>query len=389
MRRYLYLVLLFLSNITCRERYDVEYTMPDSGLLVVEGFINTDGATTITLSKTTKLTERRIVPEISAVVSIEGEDNSFYPLNETDSGRYVSEALQLNNSGRYRLRIKTQSNKEYVSPLAQPVRTPAIDSLTWKQDNEGLDIYVNAYEPQNPARHYKWEYEETWEFRAHYYASLGLRVEPSGGPNPLLSLYFLDSTTFSFDSSMFFCWQSRNSTSIVLATTEKLSENRVFVPLLSYPRSSPEFAWLYSVKVKQRALSPECYLFYEKMRKNTETVGSIFDALPSDIKGNIENISDPSEPVIGFVDVSTQTEKRLFISADELSDWYVDSNCLSPEVVGNTPEALNKLLLNGMLPTTVHKSDYNGNIQSFNAAARECVDCRLKGSPVKPSFWPW
>ena len=60
----------------------------------------------------------------------------LFPLYENGNGVYVSpSSLNLNNNEKYRLQIKTQDNKEYVSDFATVKHTPEIDSITWKREN--------------------------------------------------------------------------------------------------------------------------------------------------------------------------------------------------------------------------------------------------------------
>ena len=58
------------------------------------------------------------------------------------------------------------------------------------------------------------------------------------------------------------------------------------------------------------------------LKKNTEQLGSIFDALPSQINGNIHSATNPSEPVIGYISVGNVSSQRIFITKQQLpSSW--------------------------------------------------------------------
>ncbi len=83
--------------------------------------------------------------------------------------------------------------------------------------------------------------------------------------------------------------------------------------------------------VKQYALSLEAYSFYTNLKKNTEQLGSIFDALPSEIEGNIHSDNNPSEPVIGYITVGSTTSQRIFVDKRLLPDWATTpfyTNCV-------------------------------------------------------------
>jgi hypothetical protein len=47
-------------------------------------------------------------------------------------------------------------------------------------------------------------------------------------------------------------------------------------------------------------------------------LGTIFDAQPTEITGNIRSLSDPAEKVIGFINAAPVQEARIFISKEEV-----------------------------------------------------------------------
>ena len=114
------------------------------------------------------------------------------------------------------------------------------------------------------------------------------------------------------------------------------------------------------------------------------------DAQPSQLRGNIKSRNDSSEIVVGFIGASTVTEKRIFITADQLPparpvSYYED--CIR-DTIPNNPDAIMEEYADGtMLPF-----DYlygAGGIVGIIGSTRYCVDCRLKGGTnIKPSFWP-
>jgi hypothetical protein len=50
-----------------------------------------------------------------------------------------------------------------LSEFAEVRITPQLDSVSWKQENNGVRIYASTHDPNNNTRYYKWDYEETWE----------------------------------------------------------------------------------------------------------------------------------------------------------------------------------------------------------------------------------
>jgi len=141
---------------------------------------------------------------------------------------------------------------------------------------------------------------------------------------------------------------------------------------------------LYSIDTKQYALTKPGYEFLEKMKKNTEGIGSIFDAQPSNLNGNIHCISNPAEPVVGYLNICPVQEKRIFITNAQVPNWNYNSYCYLVTIANNSDSI--KLIGLFLDPTTVAASGLG--IVSFNAAPPTCVDCELTGTHVKPFFWP-
>ncbi len=378
-------IIFFFIVCGCKEKFNTNIQSPSTGYLVVEGFISSgQDPTSITLTRSVKLYDSvNIIPEHNALINIESETNEVFPLNETGTGSYTSGSLSLDNNKKYRLQIKTQDNKEYVSDFTMVKKTPDIDSVSWTRENGGVRIYVNTHDPQNNTKYYHWKFEETWEFHSTYNTSIIYEYDQYNAPVGVV----YRNTTQSPDTTIFKCWKAVNSTNINLGSSEKLSEDLIYLPLVYIEPASIKISVLYSINVRQYALSHEAYLFFEKIKKNTENVGSIFDAQPSDLQGNIHCVTNPSEIVIGYVDISEEKLKRIFIKNSEVPGWNYNTGCVSV-IIDNNPDSIIKYGV-GLSPTVPYKLGPFGFIVQFVAANNvNCIDCTLKGTNKKPAFWP-
>lgn len=378
---FIYLFFFFIAC-SCKEKFIANITSPNTGYLVVEGFISSgQSPTTITLSRTLKLYDSiNVINELNAIVTIESENNEIFPVYENGNGVYTSASLNLNNNEKYRLSIVTQDNKQYASDFVPVKHTPDIDSISWERIDGGLKIFANTHDPQNNTRYYQWKYEETWEIHSEYRSTLKLVTDPTTGQ---LDLVWRDPVSHLDDTLIYKCWQNYNSTNILLASSEKLSEDKIHVALLSIEPQSEKLSILYSIHLRQYALSRDAYFFFQKIKKNTEQVGSIFDAQPSELKGNIHCLTDPAEIVVGYVDISEEKEKRIFISNDQVPDWNYTPDCPTVVIaVSNLGDAA------GLEPINPSKLDGFGGVLEFRASFPLCVDCTLKGTNIKPAFWP-
>lgn len=374
-------VLLLFAH--CKQAYDPKIEAKNTNLLVVEGFINSaQGPTAIHLSRTGNLADATIKPETNALVRVEGDDGSTFALVEHALGEYSVPQLPLNGNVKYRVYIKTSNGKEYVSDYSAVKYTPAIDSITWQKDDGGLTLYTNSHDPQNATKYYQWKFEETWEIHSAYHTKL--EYIRDSRTNKVTDLVYRN-PDHSDDTTIYKCWNDAGSSSIILGSTENLISSVVYLPVESIDAGSEKLSVLYSLNLHQYGISHEEYLFLQKMKKNTEQVGTIFDAQPSQLSGNIHSVSNQAEVVIGFVEVSEEQTKRIFIYNNQLNGWGWDPGCLQVEIQNN-PDDIEKHGSN-LFPTV--PATIGLGIVSFYAANKlECIDCTTRGVHQKPDFWP-
>lgn len=382
---YIYLFIL-LVLFGCKEKYISPVISPTTGYLVVEGMINSGtGTTNIILKRTVKLDNPVIVYESGATVSVDGEDNSKAYLKESNQGNYTATNLNLNKSKKYKLNILTKDGKNYQSTYVEVSNTPAIDSVSWKQDNTGLQLYINTHDPSNLTKYYQWEYTETWEYHSPFMQFL--KYQQYNTPTGIkYDLVYFDPVMITFNAAIYKCWPTENSSNILLGSTTGLSDNKIFLPLNFIPKGSVKLSQLYSINTRQYSLSEGRYNYLQKMKKNTEGTGSVFDAQPSELVGNIHCMTNSSEPVIGYIDICQVQESRIYISNLQLPDWNYVSPCLQVEILNNRDSIT--LAQKKYLPTNVAKSSPRGGILSYYFAIPECVDCTFFGTNIKPTFWP-
>src|SRR5436189_1938037 len=96
-------ILLALFSTGCRELYDIPDEAKNVKLLVVEGFLNSNGPTIIKLSRTVNLKDTaKIKPELNAIVKVEGENNTSFTLTGNLKGEYAYPSLPLLDNVKYR-----------------------------------------------------------------------------------------------------------------------------------------------------------------------------------------------------------------------------------------------------------------------------------------------
>ncbi len=382
-------VLMILS---CKEPYNPPVIANANSYLVVEGVINSGSdSTVITISRTVNLSARVTSnPVTGAMVTVEGDQNSSYPLFERSPGIYAAAALNLDNAHKYRLDIKT-GGEQYLSDFEPVLNSPPIDSVNFTIAGNGINIYSNTHDPTNTIKYYRWDFQETWMIHSNYDSFF-----ISNGDTVLARDYIND--------QIYTCWASDASSSIILNSSARLTKSVIVNnPVTFVASTSEKLGDKYSILVRQYALSGDAYNFWVNLKKNTEQLGSIFDAQPSQINGNIHSVTKPNEPVIGYISVGGTASTRIFITNQQLPNWTVaqdgpvcslDTYYYAAHILGvDTPinevnEFINydKGAMYPQIPVNAISLPGKPPI-GYSASTKECVDCTLRGSNKQPSFW--
>jgi hypothetical protein len=381
------LTAFFLMS--CTKPYNPKVIASANNYLVVEGTINTGGdSTMIKLSRTVNLSAGTTInPELNASLMILDDQNQSYTLKSIGNGFYTSAILNLDNTRKYRLSITTSDGKIYQSDYVAPITTPAIDSVGFAVKSNGVQIYLNTHDPNNNTHYYHWDYVETWEFHARYQSQY-----ISNGVN--------DMVLRTPAQSVYQCYGNSISTNILLGSSAKLAQDVIYqAPISLIAPNSEKLETKYSILVKQYAMASDSYNYYQLLKSNTEQLGSIFDAQPSQLTGNIHCTTDATLPVIGYITANTIQQKRIYISNSQIpSSWIakypydceLDSILYVHPITGNNdvleflvpvPNPFG-LLAVGPIPSLAGPKPIG-----YTATDADCADCTIRGTVTKPNFW--
>jgi len=373
---YLILAMAALTGAwhACRDPYNPPVIEQPNSYLVVDGFINTTPGDTsyITLSRTRNLNDSaQFVPEKRATVAVESESGQRVQLRERGNGLYYLPPQSFTSGQKYRLDVHIYAGSEYASDFVEAKTTPPIDSVTWKKDGN-VDIYLFTHDPANNTRYYRWDYAETWEYDAFYDSNLGW-------DNNTLSIYYLDSSQLTYQ-----CFREAKSRDISIATTTNLAQDIVDSQrVATVAKGTEKIAYRYSIEVSQFGLTKEAFEYWQLLKKNSNQLGTLFDPQPSQITGNLKCLSNPAEPVIGFISFSSVSKKRIFIRGAEVAPWgYPSEELTCPAHIIPPDSAIYYLQGASYSPAYFVTGGY------LAVAPQHCVDCRTKGgTTTKPSFW--
>ncbi len=370
------LLLILGGCFACTEPF-VPEVKEISNVLVVDGFISdSDEPYTVRLSRTQPLNESEALPEKSANVSVVDQEGQRHTFNETSTGVYQSEPSVFRgvSGNKYFLEIVTAEGKTYHSDEVILKKSPQIDSVYWERERrltdvegvtlDGVRILVDAHDPEGKTRFYRYDWTETYEIKVRYPKALDL-----------INGEFVVPDTFPH-----ICYTNDINKRILTANSYQLKEDRVSKFEVNYVSTeSFRLRTLYSILVKQYALDEEGYTYWNELAKTSESLGTLFDPQPYQVRGNVRNTADPNEPVLGYFDASTVSQQRIFIYADSLPDLeYPRDPCIA-EIFSPGNEL--QLYLS-----------WGYNIVSYpptlQIAPAECSDCRLHGVMEAPLFWP-
>lgn len=364
----------------------------DSPLVVIDGDIIVGGITRVKVGLTQSLTEEEEVVPLGASVWVEGETGEVLSGRMVDDGmnEFEVDTRDLGLQGRYRLGVSIPGRGEYLSAYKSVLVSPPIDSITYSvaDDRSYVRIEVTTHNDEAYTRgnntggalYCKWEYSEDWESDAVYPAELEYVVKER-------DVRSLDEIEF-YERK--YCFSKAESALTYIACTEKLRENIIYKSVINeIPNTDTKVRQLYAITVTQMALDKEGYIYWENVKKNSSGTGGLFSPQPSEMSGNIINVVIPEEEVLGYVNVSTSSVKRLFI------DWSVEeifsTECqrhLVPRFVTIDGEPRKNQWPNyyyeGYRPIIIFGDD--GDAAYW--ALEKCTDCRVYSNSTRPDFWP-
>jgi hypothetical protein len=359
---------------SCVEPYYPSETLNAPDIIVIDGSINTTGQSArVTITHAYQLTDPGPgAPEPGASVSIEAFGGGVFPLSEKNAGVYQGSGLPFDVSEKYRLYVQTRNGKRYQSEYIQLLQSPPIDSVVWTPKEENIEIAVNTHDDTGKSKFYMWRFEETWKYTAPYHSSFTFE------DGEVVPTAFKDQT--------YICYRSTPSLEILVGSTNQLTQDivRNFV-VAKIPAHSRKIAYRYSILVKQTVLSEEAYSYWHLLQRTTENLGGMFDPMPGQVLGNIKCITDTSEPVLGYFSGGADSEKRIFIAANEVpfSLRYIPSESFCQ---------IDSVLFDDM-PTegnNIHIiSTYGIPLPlGYTLTTRDCTDCRTQGGQLEvPEFW--
>ncbi|WP_339788533.1 DUF4249 domain-containing protein [uncultured Imperialibacter sp.] len=330
----------------CIEPFDGKSTDYENSLVVDAAIFDTPGPYQVLLSRSRPFGTSNSLPQTGASVCVTTPEGVCYPFTEVAPGKYLSDSAEWRGQPGTTYKLEIDVNGIHFESSEELLRsTPAIDSVYYELEERytdaeevlsGIALFVDTHDENNSTKFYKWTSIESWE----------IKVE------------------FPIDYNLWTCYDSDTSKIIQIATTRGLSKNVVSRHELNYVSTEGfRLGSYYSLLVKQSAIDQKAYSYWSEIKQSTEMAGSLFDIQHYPIRGNIYNTSDAEEVVLGYFEVLSIQDKRIFISRRDVKDLnFPGPSCYS---VWDGPPSDPRFL------------------------PRRCTDCTYHGGSLKkPDFWP-
>tara|TARA_R110000823_G_scaffold137800_2_gene267254 strand:- start:131 stop:1351 length:1221 start_codon:yes stop_codon:yes gene_type:complete len=383
---------------SCIDPFEIE-TIDFKSTLVVEGTITDKNETQrIMVSKTFPLDTVLMSGLSKAKVEVKDSNGSIYEFTETSTGIYTSKVPFAAVAGlTYSLTIQSNDGKTYISEDTSVPATSIIDNLYAERDfkddgaEEGMFIYVDSYNPTGQSKYYRYEYDETFKIIAPFWSSADAYVvTPLPEPE-------VDIRARTEEERV--CYKTVSSNTIIQENTTEFSEDRVNkFPVRFINRENFILSHRYSILVRQFVQNRAAYAYYETLETLSGTESLFSQIQAGFLEGNIKSQTD-KENVIGYFQVSTVSEKRIFFNytdffpGENLPDYVSDCPLLAPPLItegGASP------LIDGIEQNLLkYYSEYSPMDDLLTTESpgpyymvySVCGDCTVLGDNTVPDYW--
>jgi len=368
--------------VSCVEEIPIESKGFEEALVIEGTVTNEFKQHQIKLSQVFAIDTTGANPLSGATVRVNG--NIEYLFKETEPGNYISvDSFAAQPGINYKLYILA-NGEEYES---EPLQLPATSSIGLLESNRvdyrgenGVAITLNNQTSNGSTNFYKYEFVETFKFNSNYFKVNEIVIK-DGEAYEVPKL-----------KEEYTCYRTEESQSIILASTNSLSEDSVNDLLITFINSNdPRLSLRYSILVKQYVINSAAYNYYDTLKELSGSDNVFSQIQPGFFEGNVFNINDSSEKVIGFFNISSVSSKRVYFNYEDFYNpgsirpkFVALDNC---EVTFPTLSSLIEQVNNDRVRWFGSPIIPNQPGGSYFVVPRRCVDCTVFGSNVKPDFW--
>jgi hypothetical protein len=286
-------------------------------VMVIDGVLNDrDSIQTITVSRSAPYNEPQFIPVTGCVVRVEDNLGDGITFLEEEDGIYRArpEPGFAFPGKSYRLSVFTPDGQNYASDYDSLLACPPVEQLTYEVEVQGTSdpdkkyygvrFFVDVKGSPEQSRNFMWKYEETWEYHAYYpihYIWDGVDLQDH---RPELK-------------GVDICYMTSRLKEYQVGSSARLETNELHrQPIYFVSNQTPRLEEKYSLLVFQHSLSKAAYEYLERLKSQSGTSGSLYETQPASASGNICNVDDPGERVLGYFFASQVREKRIMVDQE-------------------------------------------------------------------------
>ncbi|MGB5188778.1 DUF4249 domain-containing protein [Robiginitalea sp.] len=410
--------LLVLLLFSCVESVEIEEQETPS-LLVVEAALTDEFKTQhVRLTRSFGFETDTIPPETRARVSVETGQGETYSFSPSADGTYSSDRQFAITPGlTYELVISTPDGTVYRSDPEVLVGTSAIEDLyavreTNQNGTDGVFIYLDSSPGEGNPTYYRYEYDETYKIVAPNYSSFDFRLTDYDPCTPTPEIeYTLEIVPRTEEVEV--CYKTVPSTNVIQNDATTLSEPNIRrFPVRFLGSTDFMIRHRYSILVRQYVQSPAAFSYFQVLEQFSSSE-SIFNSVqPGFLNGNIRAVGRGEAPVIGYFEVASVSERRLFFNFEEVFPDLEQPPYITNCGLHSSPEAHLSYCIDCVAfpdacgganpcPMSIVESVDLGLITYVDDNAvgigtcpgpyiyveRVCGDCTVLGSNIVPEFW--
>ncbi len=311
-------MLVLLLMVSCIDPLDFRSSEQGEHLVVEGSFTNDPSLNYVRLSYSKPYADPYTQFVLDAevyVTSAEGERYRF--ANDGDDGNYFP-VQPLEAAGvvghTYTLHIEVNGKAYESSPITLKKPVP-IDSVRFEVDEQvysfpgykerkvwpGYSVQVGYQDPADEKNFLRWTFSSQYEVSTQprdYLDSL------TGLPKPkdCCARCFLTERLNKF----------KVVTDRLTNGQQVINQEVLFIPFYRYLSKK------HKLTVYQHTITEEAYEFFRIMEQQKEATGTVFDPPPAEVHGNVYNVNDEDEQVVGYFDASTVSKQEITILSEEI-----------------------------------------------------------------------
>jgi hypothetical protein len=332
--QFTFFILLVLILQGCIDPYEVNFSSKNT-VLVVEGFLTDDyvNPDTIKIQYSNYDNEAITIMPIASVKAfiVTASNGNEISLVEQKTGKFFPpKDFRIKTSEKYFLRFVLPNGQKYESSQEQISISPPILKVydkfnpqsRLKADGTGYlsanEVYLDVQDPSNQKDYYLWRYTH---FERTTYCITCQKSYLDGRTNTCtLPIQTFNRTPYYDYQCAGECYTFFKEKQVNVLS-DVASDGRIITgrPIAKIPVYSPGGCL---IQIQQMSISPQMYLFYKTLESQTQTSGGLTDTPASAIVGNVSNLSNNNDKVIGYFGVVSIQKKNYWIDRKEAQQPY-------------------------------------------------------------------